>query len=166
VKVLVSDTSVIVDLERGGLLEAAFSLSYDLAVPDILYDRELKGYGGEKLVELGLFIEELDSEEVSRALAYRNRKQSLSLPDCFGLTLAHQREWTLLTGDKDLRSLAVEESVNCHGVLWVLDQMNDQAVASFRMLHDGLTRIAEHPRCRLPKREITKRLEHYKMLIA
>jgi hypothetical protein len=35
-KVLVSDTSVLVDLERGGLLEAVFKLPVELAVPDLL----------------------------------------------------------------------------------------------------------------------------------
>jgi len=50
-RVLVSDTSVIVDLERGGFLEAAFALSFKLAVPDLLYRRELAEYRGNRLVE-------------------------------------------------------------------------------------------------------------------
>ena len=40
--VLVSDTSVIVDLHRGGLLDIALRLPYDVAVPDLLFERELK----------------------------------------------------------------------------------------------------------------------------
>lgn len=39
--ILVSDTSVIIDLERGDLLEAAFKLPYGFAVPDALYRSEL-----------------------------------------------------------------------------------------------------------------------------
>ena len=38
-KVLVSDTSVLIDLERGGLLEGVFELPYEFAVPDLLYGR-------------------------------------------------------------------------------------------------------------------------------
>ena len=41
-RVLVSDTSVLIDLERGGFLEAAFSLSWQFAVPDLLFERELR----------------------------------------------------------------------------------------------------------------------------
>ena len=69
-RVLVSDTSVLVDLERGSLLGATFRLPFRFAVPDLLYERELKNYGGEALIELGLAVEELDGDGVRRALAY------------------------------------------------------------------------------------------------
>ena len=39
--VVVSDTSVLLDLERGSLLTAAFRLSCEFAVPDLLFEREL-----------------------------------------------------------------------------------------------------------------------------
>ncbi len=44
--ILVSDTSVLIDLERGELIECAFKLSATFAVPDVLYERELRQYGG------------------------------------------------------------------------------------------------------------------------
>ena len=40
--ILVSDTSILIDLERGGLLEAAFSCGLTMVVPDLLYERELE----------------------------------------------------------------------------------------------------------------------------
>jgi hypothetical protein len=40
--VLVSDTSVLIDLHRGQLLEPALRLPYDFAVPDLLFERELR----------------------------------------------------------------------------------------------------------------------------
>ena len=36
VVLLVSDTSVLIDLERGGLLDAVFGLPFQVAVPDLL----------------------------------------------------------------------------------------------------------------------------------
>ena len=39
--VLVSDTSVLIDLERSRLLEEMFLLPFEFAVPDLLYSREL-----------------------------------------------------------------------------------------------------------------------------
>ena len=160
-KVLVSDTSVLVDLERGGLLEVVFKLSVELAVPDLLFERELRGHGGERLVELGLRIEELDAEGVRRAIDYRRSRRALSLPDVFALELARRHSWILLTGDGALRALARELQVDCHGVLWVLDRMQEEAVLSVRALLDGLRRIEAHPRCRLPKRDVRIRLERY-----
>ena len=57
---LVSDTSVLIDLERGEIVEAAFQMGYDLAVPDILYARELQPYNGNQLLKLGLKRVRLD----------------------------------------------------------------------------------------------------------
>ena len=160
-QILVSDTSVLVDLERGSLLEASFRLAHQFVVPDLLYERELKRWGGEELIRLGLCIEELDGDGVNRALAYRRREPALSLPDCFALSLARTRSCVLLSGDSALRQLATEEAIECHGVLWIFDQMGNAAVASIRQLHAGLTAISRHPRCRLPKQEIRRRLAHY-----
>lgn len=39
--ILVSDTSVLIDLERGHFLDACFRLPFEFAVPDLLYRREL-----------------------------------------------------------------------------------------------------------------------------
>jgi hypothetical protein len=159
--VLVSDTSVLVDLERGSLLEASFRLPFQIAVPDLLYDRELKGYGGEQLIRLGLIVEGLEGDGITRALAYRHRVPALSLPDSFALTLAQTREWVLLTGDAALRQLANDEAVECHGVLWLLDVIHNTTAASVQELHDGLTAVSRHPRCRLPRAEICRRLTFY-----
>lgn len=163
--VVVSDTSVLIDLERGALLEAAFGLSAEFAVPDLLFERELREHGGGRLIELGLRIEELGEEGIARAIGYRQQKPTLSLPDSFALELARHHGWTLLTGDSALRDLARGEQVDCHGVLWVLDRMQEEAVVAVQVLHDGLTRMSEHPRCRLPKREIRMRLEQYIVLL-
>lgn len=80
-QVLVSDTSVLVDLERGGLLQVVFRLSWEFAVPDILYERELKDYGGPGLVKLGLQVMELDEKRMAKAVEYRNAEKALSFPD-------------------------------------------------------------------------------------
>jgi hypothetical protein len=47
--VLVSDTSVLVDLQRGGVLEIALGLPYEFAVPDLLFERELREWEGRAL---------------------------------------------------------------------------------------------------------------------
>ena len=160
-KVLVSDTSVLIDLDRGNLVEATFRLPFEFTVPDLLYERELREHGGPEFVRLGLRVEELDGDEVSLALGYLRKRRSLSLPDSFALALAKRNAWTLLSGDRELRELAEEEEVRCHGVLWLLDQMFEHSVIDQEDLRAGLGKIAAHPRCRLPKSEIRKRLLAY-----
>ena len=164
--VLVCDTSVLIDLKRGALLEISFRLQFEFAVPDLLYERELKTYGGGELLKLGLRIEELDGAGVSRALAYRVQRPALSVPDSFALALAHTHSWTLLTGDGGLRELANAEHGDCHGALWGLDQRNDAGVVTAQALHDGLTASSEFPRRRLPKPEIHQRLTLYAALLS
>lgn len=160
--ILVSDTSVLIDLERGRLLETIFALPYEFAVPDVLYHREMRGAWGDRLVALGLRVEGLSRDGVAAALRYRSQRPVLSVPDSFALSLAKERDWPLLTGDSELRRLATSESVDCHGVLWLLDRMEEAGMPGLQMLYDGLTSLGGHPRCRLPRREITIRLERYR----
>jgi len=160
--ILVSDTSVLIDVERGSFLEVIFSLPYEFAVPDVLYHREMEGDWGARLVALGLRVEEVSKEGVSNALRYRTQRRVLSVPDSFALALAKEREWPLLTGDNQLRELAAGENVECHGVLWLLDRMEEAGTPGLQALHDGLAALAGHRRCRLPRREITIRIERYR----
>lgn len=155
-KVLVFDTSVLIDLERASLLEPTFRLPFEFTVPDLLYERELREYGGAGLIRLGLRVEELDADAVALALGYREKRRSLSLPDSFALALARTNSWTLLSGDRVLRELAAEEKVACHGVLWLFDQVFEHCIIDTHTLCAGLRELATHPRCRLPKAKIAQ----------
>ena len=160
-KVLVSDTSVLIDLDRGSLVEPTFRLPFEFTVPDLLYERELKDHGGPDFIRLGLRVAELGGDGVALALSYLRKRRSLSLPDSFALALAKTNSWMLLSGDRGMRELAVEEEVSCHGVLWLLDRMFEHRVVDPEDLCAGLRQIAEHPRCRLPQSEIRRRLRTF-----
>jgi hypothetical protein len=161
-KILVSDTSILIDLERGGFLDSCFRLPFEFAVPDLLYGRELAEFGGPELITRGLRVEELTGDEVTIAQSVRVSHPKLSLPDAFAYSLASARGWTLLTGDGELRALAHAEKVPFFGVLWVLDQLFDNQVIEAVTIAAGLETIAAHPRCRLPSAEIEVRLERYR----
>jgi predicted nucleic acid-binding protein len=161
VAVLVSDTSVLIDLERGQLLEEMFRLPFEFAVPDLLYARELAGPLGEQLMALGLRVEVLTPAELSRATIARRQNARLSTPDTFALAIAQSRQWTLLTGDGALRELAHAERIDMHGVLWLFDQLADGNHVALDRLHQGLNTIFAHPRCRLPANEVRRRLARF-----
>ena len=160
--VVVSDTSVLIDLEKGSLLTAGFRLGCGFTVPDLLYERELKPFGGDDLRKRGLRVEALDGAGVALALGYRRAHAGLSLPDTFALALAKSNAWVLLTGDAELRRLAEDELVDCHGILWLLDRMFEERVASRDALHAGLQAMSSHPRSRLPRVEVQRRLTVWK----
>ena len=159
--VLVSDTSVVIDLERAQLIERIFALTYRFVVPDALYEQELKDYGGERLIALGLEVRSLTGEQVQEAQRLRRLERRISIHDSYALSLAKAEAAILLAGDAAMRKLAGAEGVRCHGVLWVFDQMEDQRVVPLTLLREGLSRIAAHPRCRLPKNEIDSRLARF-----
>jgi hypothetical protein len=155
VAVLVSDTSVIIDLERGTLLDDLFRLPFEFAVPDLLFRRELAGPLGDRLVALGLRV------ELIRATTVRRQRKDLSTADTFAFAIAEGRGWPLLTGDGGLRRLASECQVTFHGVLWICDQFEEGLHVPLPRLHAGLTALSSHPRCRLPPAEVRRRLDRY-----
>lgn len=143
------------------LLDDLFRLPFEFAVPDLLYERELDGVLGNQLVALGLRVEELTPAELTRATVARRQNARLSIPDTFAFAIARSRRWTLLTGDGSLRELAIAEKVDMHGVLWLFDQFADGGHVPLDRLHDGLSTLSAHPRCRLPTSEVRRRLARF-----
>lgn len=156
--ILVSDTSVIIDLERARLIEEIFSLPFRFVVPGALFEREMRDFGGEKLVALGLEVWNLTGTQVQEAQRLRRLERRISVHDSYALALAKTEGAIVLTGDGALRVMAEAEGVRCHGVLWVFDQLEDKRLVASAELHEGLSRLAVHPRCRLPHEEIDLRL--------
>ncbi len=72
----------------------------------------------------------------SLAASYHQRELALSLSDAFAFALART------AGLAALRGLAKIEGVQCHGVLWLLDLMNDEGAGTRHALHDGLPEIS------------------------
>ena len=159
--ILVSDTSILIDLERGGLLEPAFSCGLTMVVPDLLYEKELEPENGPLLRKLGLGVVALTPDEVSLAQDLRAKRKALSLPDCFALSCATRPDHALVTGDKILRTEAQARLGAVYGLLWILDQMEASQKVPATLLLDGLTRISNHPRCRLPQAEVRARLARW-----
>ena len=159
--ILVSETSILIDLDRGGLLDAAFSCGLTMVVPDLLYESELEQENGQYLKALGLGVVNLNPDEVAMAQSVLSKRPALSLPDCFALACATRSGHTLITGDKALRSEAVARLGTVRGLLWLLDQMDTSGAVSKSQLFQGLTQINAHIRCRLPKDEVNSRLDRW-----
>jgi hypothetical protein len=156
--ILVADTSVLIDLERGGLLAQAFSSGLQMIVPELLYERELASNNGPMLRALGLGVVDLTPDELEYAQKVRTQRPGLSLADCFALSCARRANHALLAGDGLLRSEAMARQCNVYGLLWVLDQMHASGQVGAQVLHEGLSKIWNHPRRRLPKAEVEVRL--------
>ena len=157
-QVLVSDTSVLIDLERAGLHEWVFRLGHRFVIPDLTYSEELADREGPAWCARGLEVVELNSEEAATAQQHFATLDTISLADAFAFSLAWHRNWILLTGDRALRALAEKHEVNCHGLLWLVELTiaDRQGVT---LIADGLVSLMAHPRCRLPRRETLALIE-------
>lgn len=160
--VLISDTSVVIDLERAELIEHVFALPYRFVVPDALYDKEIKDYGGARLLALGLEVRTLTGAQVADAQRFRTLERRISIHDSYALSLAKAEAAILLAGDAAMRRLAEAEELRCHGVLWVFDRLEEHQVVTAAALHAGLSRVVAHPRCRLPRDIVDQGLRRYR----
>ncbi len=168
-RIVVSDTSCIIDLKKAGLLEALLRLPYTFVVPDTLFEDEWLSLATEEkrtLRELGLEVRGLSGELVQRAGAYFNQYARLKLNDCFALTLAEDiGNCILLTGDGALRRIAEGKGVEVRGVLWATDEMETHGVTSPASLHAALRLFYDDVLVFLPPDEVLLRLRRLARLL-
>ena len=120
-KVLVSDSSVLIEFSKRELLDKMFGLDFEFAVPDLLFHEELIDlgpYSRRDLLGLGLRVESLDPGGVEAAVAYQSERPALSLVDSFALALAIRQGWDLLTEDRLMRRVAQSEGIPHRDALW------------------------------------------------
>ena len=122
---LISDTNILIDIEDGSLTPIVFRLSYEIIVPDILFELELKEQHTH-LLAAGLKIKSLSTESVKRTEALNLKYPKPSIIDHSALALSIQEKCPLLTGDKDLRDAAKNEGVEVHGTIWIIEQLLTQ----------------------------------------
>jgi hypothetical protein len=101
----------------------ALCLGTRLAVADIVFDRELRGHGGERLLRRGLRVESLP--DIRAAIALRREHPHLSLGDAFSFSLAAENGWALQTCSPALVMLAEERGVAVHDPEWRLTSVGD-----------------------------------------
>jgi hypothetical protein len=154
-KIVVSDSSVLMDLARVRLIEATLALPFDFVIPDVIFVGELLdlgAYTSGDLVRLGFRIGALGGDDTGRALAYfRQHRRQLSLNDCFALRFAEVHEGILMTGDGYLRKIATDGGVEVHGTLWAVELMAQHGTCPSRQLSTSLELLDGDPLVRLPR---------------
>lgn len=168
-RIIVSDTSCIIDLRKAALLQSLLALPYTFVMPDSLFEDELLSLSpAEKqaLRDRGLQVSELPGPSVQRAARHFNEHRRLQMKDCFALALAQDFDDSiLLTGDSLLRSVAEGVGLEVRGVLWVIDQFEEHATVPLRTLHDALQLFHDDPLVFLPLEELLRRLRRLAKLL-
>jgi len=147
-QVLISDSNVLIDLHVVNQLENMFTLPFSFAVPDILFEEELKTYHS-NLPDLGLNIMPLDTDAMGYTFELANKYDKPGRNDLFALALAKKVGCPLLTGDMDLRKAAEEESVALFGTVWIIEQFIISKMITIEEAHKLYDEMKEKKR-RLP----------------
>ena len=157
----VVDNSVLIDLEICALLEAFAKLPLRFHVTCLLYKHELEPYSTISSLQGEIEINELSLVQESSLYQLLHYFSAISKPDMSIFVLALDNGWMLLTGDRELRELAENTGIICHGVLWVLDQLLILGISTPMTLHQSLTKLKNDRSTRLPSIELDLMLNRF-----
>lgn len=167
-RIVISDSSCLIDLRKVSLLDALLTLPYEFLIPNTLFEEELIKFTAaqkKELVRRGLQVVDLPGEAVLRAQAVVRKLPKLSVHDGFAFALAENHPGCiLLTGDNELRMLASQSNMEVHGILWVIDEMHHNKIKSAAALLAVLQTFSADPAVRLPRKELAAIIKLYASL--
>lgn len=158
---LISDANVLIDMEIGRLTPDIFQLPCEIAVPDILFELELKERH-RHLLDAGLKVKSLAAASIKKTEFLIKQYPRPSMMDHSALALALQEKCPLLTGDKDLRVAAKKEGVQVHGTLWVVEQLLNQKIIQ-QSQAQGSFKAMKLKGSRLPWTDVDKLLNEWEL---
>jgi hypothetical protein len=149
-------------MKAGGLLTTMFRFDAIFAVPDVLFEEELRAEDPE-LPRLGLRLLELHEDTVAYAsgLTAKYRRLGASINDLLALALARQEKCPLLTGDLRLRTAAQEQGIEMHGTLWLIEQMVKAEMITVKEAEAAYAKM-RHVGRRLPWNDVDQQLVQLK----
>jgi len=167
-RIVVSDSSCLIDLRKASLLDTFLRLPYEFLIPNTLFEEELLKFTAAQkkaLIHSGLKVMDLPGERVLRAQEVLRKIPQLSVHDGFAFALAESHPGCiLLTGDSKLRTLATQHAMEVHGVLWVLDEIYRIRLTSAATLLAALRTFFADPTVRLPRRELSVYIKRYEKM--
>lgn len=166
-RIIVSDSSCLIDLRKASLLQTFLRLPYEILIPNTLFEEELlKFTTAEKaLLRGGLKVMDLPGENVLRAQHVVSNMPQLSIHDGFAFALAEMCPGCiLLSGDGGLRTLAEEHDIEVRGVLWVIDEIYRNGLVGTEDIVTVLRLFIDDPTVRLPRRLLGTYVKRYETM--
>jgi predicted nucleic acid-binding protein len=164
-RIVVSDSSCLIDLRKVSLLDTFLRLPYEFLIPNTLFEEELLKFTAAQknaLVRGGLKVVDLPGERVLRAQQVVRTVPTISVHDGFAFALAESHpDSILLSGDGELRKLAAVHEIEVHGVLWVIDEIHRCKLATVANLRSALQLFSGDATVRLPRRELVAYIKRF-----
>jgi predicted nucleic acid-binding protein len=167
-RIIVSDSSCLIDLRKASLVDAFLKLPYEVLIPNTLFEDELlKFTAAEKrmLLRNGLKVVDVPGKGVLRAREVMRQAPRLSIHDGFAFAVAEDHDGCILvTGDRLLRALATDHGIEVHGALWIVDEIHRHRLSTPTALVAALQLFEQDPTVRLPRRDLLAAIRRYESL--
>ena len=164
-RIVVSDSSCLIDLRKASLLDAFLELPYEILIPNTLFHDELLKFTAaqkQSLVSGGLEVVDIPGSGVLRAREIMRETPRLSVHDGFAFALAESHDGCILvTGDGQLRVVATKHGIEVHGLLWIIDEIHTTGMRTASVLLAALRLLEQDAAVRLPRRELLAAIRRY-----
>lgn len=156
------DSSVLFSLDDGNVLDILWDLHCSWCTTDLIL-AEWETVDTDSLIRSGLIALSLSDDDIAEIFRispqYRKIKPSdLSL----FLYASDHRDYCVITGDKRLRALCEGAGIPVHGVLWILDLINERQLLSRQALVVALQAMIECGNY-LPDPDCRERVEQWEL---
>lgn len=162
-KIIVSDTNILIDLAELNLLHDFTKLNFEFHTNDFIIN-EIQNTEQKKkvqeIIETGkLFIATTKNEQYEKI--FELGEKNLSFEDCTIWYYAKINNGILLTGDGNLRKSAKKSGLEVRGIIYIFDKLIENNIINKKTALNKMTKLYETNK-RLPKKEIEKRIKFYR----
>ena len=164
-KIVINDANILIDIVKLELLEEFSNLNFELNTTDFVLEelnpdqnKVIQEFISSGKIQL---ITTNDLEDLQGINNLLESSSGLSFEDCSVWYYSKKMNCTLLTGDGKLRKTARKDGVEVRGIIYVFDQMLAQNKLAFEEAIEKIELLYTLNN-RLPKKELTKRLELWK----
>jgi len=165
--IAVKDSSVLIDLVHGGLIEEWFDLNIETHVTDSVLNEMRIGSQAAiilSLIDQGMIkVHSIEEDEAASWLFSVQRimvEHKVSFADAASLIYAQRIGAILMTGDGALRLAAKRLGVTVRGMLWILDILIWRDVISVHRALQCLE-LMQSNRARLPEKACSMRVQQW-----
>lgn len=162
---LITDTNIFFDIIGIGALPEFLSLDYEICTT-IFVIQEIRQSDQQEAIEVfirakKLTIIEFESDEIGEIEEFKTSKNFKGITDKSVLWKSLKLNCPLLTGDRKLRSEAVNQGVEAHGTIWVIEKLVEKNLIDMaKGIH--LLETLKQVNSSLPFDEIDKLIKKYR----
>ena len=164
-EVVVNDTNIFIDLYTIGLLEEFFNLpisvhTVDFVMNEITNQEQLNAINN-YIDNNRLTVHSFNAKELIEVIELHNSVSgNLSITDCAVWYCAQRNNYTLLTGDRQLRDRASESKVIVKGVIYIFDLLVEHNLITAGVASEKIQELMMY-NPRLPKSIIRERIAEW-----